>query len=126
MSHDPYEILGVPKDADTDTIKKAYRRALKRFHSDVGGSDIQTRLFSDAYQVLADPERRKEIDELLTSCRAQVTSLLRQKARVVEGIRDALDQAELSMDDCYVTAMIKQPRAGRQAHDSASKRSTNG
>jgi cell division protease FtsH len=50
--------------------------------------------------VLADPERRKEIDELLTSCRVQVTSLLRQKRGVVEGIRDALlDREELIGDE---------------------------
>jgi cell division protease FtsH len=40
--------------------------------------------------VLKDPDRRKEVDELLESSREQVTALLREKRLVVEGIRDAL------------------------------------
>jgi len=40
--------------------------------------------------VLMDPERKKEIGELLDLCRREVTELLRRKRHVVEGIRDAL------------------------------------
>jgi cell division protease FtsH len=40
--------------------------------------------------VLSDPERKKEVDELLESCRRQVRQLLESKRHVVEGIRDAL------------------------------------
>jgi cell division protease FtsH len=40
--------------------------------------------------VLSDPDRKREVDELLQSCRRQVADLLRQKRHVVEGIRDAL------------------------------------
>jgi cell division protease FtsH len=50
--------------------------------------------------VLGDRERKKEVDELLESCRKQVTSLLREKRHVVEGIRDALlDREELIGDE---------------------------
>jgi cell division protease FtsH len=50
--------------------------------------------------VLRDPERRKEVDDLLESCRKQVTILLREKRTVVEGIRDALlDREELIGDE---------------------------
>jgi cell division protease FtsH len=50
--------------------------------------------------VLSDPERRKEIDELLNSCRRQVHQLLESKRHVVEGIRDALlDREELIGDE---------------------------
>jgi cell division protease FtsH len=50
--------------------------------------------------VLSDPERRKEIDELLESCRRQVRQLLDIKRHVVEGIRDALlDREELIGDE---------------------------
>jgi cell division protease FtsH len=50
--------------------------------------------------VLSDPERRREIDELLESCRRQVRQLLETKRHVVEGIRDALlDREELIGDE---------------------------
>ncbi|HJV04814.1 MAG TPA: AAA family ATPase, partial [Actinomycetota bacterium] len=40
--------------------------------------------------VLADPDRRKEVHELLASCRKQVLELLERKRHAVEGVRDAL------------------------------------
>ncbi|HEX2032157.1 MAG TPA: AAA family ATPase [Actinomycetota bacterium] len=50
--------------------------------------------------VLSDPDRKKEIEELLATCRRQVTVLLREKRHVVEGIRDALlDREELIGDE---------------------------
>jgi ATP-dependent Zn protease len=50
--------------------------------------------------LLSDPDRRKEMDELLDSCRRQVTELLERKRPVVEGIRDALlDREELIGDE---------------------------
>jgi cell division protease FtsH len=50
--------------------------------------------------VLSDPDRKKEVDELLESCRTQVRALLLQKRHVVEGIRDALlDREELIGDE---------------------------
>jgi cell division protease FtsH len=49
--------------------------------------------------VLSDPDRRKEVDELLHSCRRQVADLLRRKRHVVEGIRDALLEREELIGD---------------------------
>jgi cell division protease FtsH len=53
-----------------------------------------------AKAVLADGDRRKEIDQLLDSCRRQVRQVLESKRHVVEGIRDALlDREELIGDE---------------------------
>jgi cell division protease FtsH len=50
--------------------------------------------------VLSDPERRKEVDQLLNDSRRKVASLLKKKRKVVEGIRDALlDREELIGDE---------------------------
>jgi cell division protease FtsH len=49
--------------------------------------------------VLSDADRRKEVDELLDSCRRQVSELLREKRHVVEGIRDALLEREELIGD---------------------------
>jgi ATP-dependent Zn protease len=49
--------------------------------------------------VLGDRDRKQEVDDLLESCRRQVTSLLREKRHVVEGIRDALLEREELIGD---------------------------
>lgn len=65
MKQDPYEILGVDRQADTDTIKKAYRRLARKYHPDVNPDpEAQDRFkeISAAYEVLADPEKRRTYD----------------------------------------------------------------
>jgi cell division protease FtsH len=49
--------------------------------------------------VLSDPDRKKEVDELLDSCRRQVRQVLESKRHVVEGIRDALLEREELIGD---------------------------
>ncbi len=65
MSQDLYELLGVPRDADADTIKKAYRRLARQLHPDVN-PDPQTqdrfKEVSQAYEVLSDPQKRASYD----------------------------------------------------------------
>jgi molecular chaperone DnaJ len=63
---DYYEVLGVPRDADGETIKKAYRRAALDCHPDrhPGDRTCEERFkeVSEAYQVLSDPEKRELYD----------------------------------------------------------------
>jgi molecular chaperone DnaJ len=64
---DYYKILGVPKDADTATIKKAYRKLAKDLHPDANSGDKKIeekfKAVSEAYDVVSDPKRRAEYDE---------------------------------------------------------------
>ncbi|MGV8935578.1 MAG: J domain-containing protein [Allorhizobium sp.] len=60
---DPYETLGVERDADDERIKTAYRRVSKTTHPDTGGSAEDFLLGQQALELLLDPVRRKFFDE---------------------------------------------------------------
>ncbi|EJD00714.1 TPR-like protein [Fomitiporia mediterranea MF3/22] len=59
---DYYKVLGVPRDADERTIKKAYRKAAKTAHPDKGGSEDKMAAVNEAYEVLSNPELRTRFD----------------------------------------------------------------
>lgn len=65
---DYYKILGVPKTATTDEIKKAYRKLAVKYHPDKNqGNKKAEELFkeaNEANEVLGNPEKRKKYDEL--------------------------------------------------------------
>lgn len=59
---DYYKVLGVARDADTKTIKKAFRKAAKANHPDMGGSEEKMAAINEAYKVLSDDELRTRYD----------------------------------------------------------------
>ena len=69
-SVDYYAVLGVKKDADQKDIRKAYRKLAQKWHPDAnaGNKDAEDRFkqISAAYDVIGDPDRRKEYDEART------------------------------------------------------------
>lgn len=64
---DYYEILGVPRDASQEDIRKAYRKLARKHHPDVNPGDKQAeerfKQISQAYHVLGDAERRRKYDQ---------------------------------------------------------------
>src|SRR3954471_15986056 len=63
---DPYEVLGVARDADEGQIKKAFRRLARELHPDVNRHDPQAeekfKEAAEAYEILSDAERRAVYD----------------------------------------------------------------
>lgn len=59
---DYYKVLDVARDADSRTIKKAFRRAAKTAHPDKGGSEAKMAAVNEAYEVLNNPELRQRFD----------------------------------------------------------------
>ncbi len=63
---DYYEVLGVDKNADSATIKKAYRQLAKKYHPDANPGEEAAAKFkeaSEAYAVLSDDTKRKQYDQ---------------------------------------------------------------
>ncbi len=64
---DYYEVLGVDRNADEETLKKAYRVLAKKYHPDMHPDDKEAEAkfkeASEAYAVLSDPEKRKQYDQ---------------------------------------------------------------
>ncbi|NQV27325.1 MAG: DnaJ domain-containing protein [Rhodopirellula sp.] len=62
---DLYEVLGVPRDADSAAIKKAYRKLAVEFHPDRNkspGAEEKFKEVTEAFAVLSDPEKRRVYD----------------------------------------------------------------
>ncbi|HWQ60178.1 MAG TPA: molecular chaperone DnaJ [Candidatus Fimivivens sp.] len=61
---DYYGILGIPRDASQDDIKKAFRKLAHKHHPDKqGGDEAKFKEANEAYGVLSDPEKRKRYDQ---------------------------------------------------------------
>jgi molecular chaperone DnaJ len=63
---DPYQVLGVSRDASETEIKKAFRRLARELHPDVNNHDPDAeekfKEAGEAYEILSDPERRRIYD----------------------------------------------------------------
>ena len=65
-----YDILGVERGADLDSIKKAYKKAALQHHPDQGGEHECFQLVSEAFNVLSDASKRADYDRLLRAKRS--------------------------------------------------------
>ncbi len=64
MKKDYYEILGVPKGATKDEIKKAFHKLAHKYHPDKNsGDDVKFKEANEAYQILSDDAKRSQYDQ---------------------------------------------------------------
>jgi len=66
MARSPYDVLGVPRTATDDEVKKAYRKLARENHPDANQGDTAAeerfKEIQGAYDVLSDPDKRKQFD----------------------------------------------------------------
>ena len=63
---DYYDLLGVGRDADADTLKRSYRRLARQYHPDINkdpGAEDKFKEIGRAYEVLSDPQTRGRYDQ---------------------------------------------------------------
>lgn len=63
----PYEVLGIPKTATTEEIKRQYRKLASQHHPDKGGDTARFQQIQSAYDILSDPVKKQELDNPRTS-----------------------------------------------------------
>ena len=66
----PYQVLGVRKNADTKDIKKAYKKLARKYHPDVNndaGADERFKEINEAWDILSDPKKRQMYDNFGTT-----------------------------------------------------------
>ena len=71
---DYYEVLGVPRDASQDDIRRAYRKLAREYHPDLNresNAEERFKELGEAYEVLSDSDKRQRYDRLGADWRAQ-------------------------------------------------------
>jgi len=121
MAEDPYKLLGVPKEASADDIRKAYRKLAKKHHPDLNpGNKAAEETFkavSAANELLSDPAKRArydagEIDE--TGAEKPPPRSYRQYAETGAGERYAYNGGEAGFAGENFEDLFSTIFAGRQ------------
>jgi hypothetical protein len=108
MSFDPYNELGVPRDASADDVKKAHRRKIKKAHPDAGGSSEEFDRVQRSYLVLSDPQRREHFDR---TGQTETDSAALREARIVNEllsiISQIVDQEQIDLEHTDIMVSIR-------------------
>jgi molecular chaperone DnaJ len=107
MSSQLYDSLGVKKDASADEIKKAYRKLVREYHPDKNPGDAAAEArfkeVQSAYDVLSDPEKRKQYDRFGES-----------NGRPGQGAGPSFDFGDVDLGDLFSGLFNRGGGGGRQ------------
>jgi molecular chaperone DnaJ len=107
MSSQLYDSLGVKKDASQDEIKKAYRKLVREYHPDKNPGDAAAEArfkeVQSAYDVLSDPEKRKQYDRFGES-----------NGRPGQGAGPSFDFGDVDLGDLFSGLFNRGGGGGRQ------------
>ena len=59
----PYEVLGLDRNASTDEIKTSYKKQALKHHPDRGGDEAIFKEMTEAYGILSDPQKKDNYDK---------------------------------------------------------------
>ena len=97
---DLYKLLGVPRGATQDDIRKAHRKLVRKYHPDANpgdhSSDEHFREVQRAYEVLSDPGKRREYDKRLSASTRSGSGKQRARAGRRTGGENAAPPVDLS------------------------------
>lgn len=112
-----YEDLGVEKTATAEQIKAAHRKGVREHHPDKQGCREKFQAVQRAYEVLADPERRKHYDETGDDGSAQRNGVSPEHL-IADAWRTVIEQCD---PECDLIAVLRETilDAARRAEDVA-------
>ncbi|MCX5745526.1 MAG: DnaJ domain-containing protein [Proteobacteria bacterium] len=125
-TQNPYDVLGVPKTASADDIRKAYRKLARRHHPDVNPEDKKAedafKRVSAAYEVLSDAKKRAAYDEFGEASTAGGFDA--EKARSYKQWQDVrqqrskagYDQGPIEFDFADLFGRARGPARGSELH----------
>jgi curved DNA-binding protein CbpA len=97
---DLYKVLGLPREATQDDIRKAHRELVRKYHPDASPGDHSSeerfREVQRAYEVLSDPQKRREYDKTLSTSTTSSSGKPRARASRKTGGESAAPTADLS------------------------------
>jgi DnaJ-class molecular chaperone len=103
-SRDPYELLGVSRQASADDVRRAYRGLVRKHHPDANPDDPRAeerfKELYQAYEILSNPEKRRSYDERFRAASQRNREKPRARSGGSPGARDS---SQVNLADLFAS-----------------------